>query len=174
MRIILTRPKFRLGESMQKNKGFTLIELIVTIAVLAIVASIAAPSFVSTLASQNLNGASNEIASALGEGRSRAMVIGNTVVVCPNKDVAGANVTEAICVNKLLSSADANQFIDQKRVILVNLPKKVEIKSNNYGVVFKANGTTSSVTSIITCSKNISRTINVALIGSLTQTKGTC
>ncbi len=159
---------------MKKNKGFTLIELMVTIAVLAIVASIAAPSFINTLASQNLNTAANEIASALGEGRSRAMVMSNSVFVCPNKDSAAARVSETICVNKLLSSADANQVVAQNRVILVNIPEKVEIKSNNYGVVFKANGTTSSITSITTCSKNISKTINVALIGSLTQTKGTC
>ncbi len=163
-----------LGKSVQKNKGFTLIELMVTIAVLAIVASIAAPSFRNTLASQNLTGSSNEIASSLVEARSRAMVIGNTVVVCPNKDSAGVKVTEAICVNKLLPSANANQLINQKRVILVNLPKNIEILSTNYGVVFKANGTTDSVTSITVCSANISKTINIALIGSLTQTKGIC
>lgn len=163
------------GGSMQrKEQGFTLIELIVTIAVLAIVASIAAPSFINTLASQNLNGASNEIASALGEGRSRAMVISNTVVVCPDKDSVGAEVTETICVNKLLSSANPSQFINQNRVILVSIPKKVEIKSTNYGVVFNANGTTPSVTSIEICSGNISKIISVALIGSLSQTKGTC
>jgi len=34
-----------MGGAMQKNRGFTLIELMVTIAVLAIVASIAAPTF---------------------------------------------------------------------------------------------------------------------------------
>lgn len=39
---------------MQKEKGFTLIELMVTIAVLAIVASIAAPSFGNLLIKENL------------------------------------------------------------------------------------------------------------------------
>ncbi len=54
MRIILTGAKFCLGERMQKNKGFTLIELMVTIGVLAIVAGMAAPSMTHILRKQRL------------------------------------------------------------------------------------------------------------------------
>ncbi|MDN5418428.1 MAG: prepilin-type N-terminal cleavage/methylation domain-containing protein, partial [Acinetobacter sp.] len=45
---------------MQKNRGFTLIELMVTIAVLAIIASIAAPSFSENIIRQNLDSSGRE------------------------------------------------------------------------------------------------------------------
>lgn len=72
MRIILTGPKFCLGESMQKNKGFTLIELMVTIAVLAIVASIATPSMNDFRKNQQLKEQENKIKLALTEARTEA------------------------------------------------------------------------------------------------------
>ena len=57
-----------MGGVMQKNRGFTLIELMVTIAVLAIVASIAAPSFSENITRQNLDNSAREILFALNEG----------------------------------------------------------------------------------------------------------
>jgi len=73
MRIILTGPKFCLGESMQKNKGFTLIELMVTIAVLAIIASIATPSFTQTIRKNQLIGDTRDFIDLLAETRSEAI-----------------------------------------------------------------------------------------------------
>ena len=73
MRIILTGPKFCLGESMQENKGFTLIELMVTIAVLAIIASIATPSFTQTIRKNQLIGDTRDFIDLLAETRSEAI-----------------------------------------------------------------------------------------------------
>lgn len=62
------------GGAMQKNRGFTLIELMVTIAVLAIVASIAAPSFGDMFQRQNLNKSTQELVLVLNKARSKAVV----------------------------------------------------------------------------------------------------
>ena len=59
---------------MQKNKGFTLIELMVTIAVLAILAGIAAPSFGNMMTQQNLKKSTNELIGVLQEARSKAVL----------------------------------------------------------------------------------------------------
>ena len=65
------------GGSMQrtkKNHGFTLIELMVTIAVMAIIAMLAAPSFNNMLISQNLKTTAFNMKDTLKEARSRAML----------------------------------------------------------------------------------------------------
>lgn len=69
---------------MQKEKGFTLIELMVTIAVLAIVASIAAPSFGNLLQKQNLNRSAQELIGQLNSARSKAVLERREVTVMLN------------------------------------------------------------------------------------------
>lgn len=59
---------------MNKNKGFTLIELMVTLAVLGIIAAMAAPSFGNMLNKQNLNKSSQELITTLNKARSIAVL----------------------------------------------------------------------------------------------------
>jgi type IV fimbrial biogenesis protein FimT len=58
---------------MQKNSGFSLIEMMVVIAIIAIVASIAVPNFIGWLPKQRLGTASRDILSALHQARLRAV-----------------------------------------------------------------------------------------------------
>ena len=63
------------------NSGFTLIELMVTIAIAAIVLGIAIPSFSSTITSNRLTTSANELVTALNLARSEAVKRGQHVVV---------------------------------------------------------------------------------------------
>jgi type IV fimbrial biogenesis protein FimT len=72
---------------MRRLVGFTLIELIVTIAVAAILASLAAPSFRQFIASQRIKNASFDVVSALSMARSEA-VTRNTDVYFGTSDWA--------------------------------------------------------------------------------------
>ncbi|MEQ1070164.1 Type IV fimbrial biogenesis protein FimT [Acinetobacter lwoffii] len=58
---------------MKKNKGFTLIELMVTIAVLAIIAGMAAPSFGEIIRKNELNQEAQNLIFLLQEARSDAI-----------------------------------------------------------------------------------------------------
>lgn len=58
---------------MRKNRGFTLIELIVTIAVLAIIATITAPSFMQMIRSNQLTKDTRNFIDLLAETRSEAI-----------------------------------------------------------------------------------------------------
>nr|WP_257233473.1 prepilin-type N-terminal cleavage/methylation domain-containing protein [Acinetobacter sp. YH12043] len=70
-----------LGKSVQKNKGFTLIELMVTIAVLAIVASIAAPKFQDTMDKRSIQRTSTDLEKALVQARADAVLYRKEVTV---------------------------------------------------------------------------------------------
>ena len=59
---------------MNKNKGFTLIELVVTLLVLSIVSAIAVPSLISMFRSQNLNKSTQELRAIFTEARGKADV----------------------------------------------------------------------------------------------------
>lgn len=58
---------------MRRNSGFTLIELMVVIAIVAILASLAAPSFKSLLAKKRVEGVMSELVTDLEYARSEAV-----------------------------------------------------------------------------------------------------
>jgi len=68
--------------------GFTLIELMVTISIAAILLSMAIPSFVSTIQSNNLTTHTNELISALNLARSEAIKRGVQVTLARKSDTA--------------------------------------------------------------------------------------
>ena len=55
-----------------RNAGFTLIELLVVVALAAIILTLAAPSFTSTLARKRLEGVASELATDIQYARSEA------------------------------------------------------------------------------------------------------
>ena len=71
---------------MQGKRGFTLIELMVTIAVMAIIAMIAAPSMSNMVAKQRLNSTTRELANTLSQARSQAALLRKEVTVTLNSD----------------------------------------------------------------------------------------
>lgn len=72
-------------------KGFTMIELVVTMAVLAILVALAAPSFTSVINNNRLTGNANELLSTLQSARMEAVRRNAQVVICRNDDPDGGN-----------------------------------------------------------------------------------
>ncbi len=67
-------------------RGFTVIELMVTVAVLAILTTVAAPSFVDFLRNSELTSLTNKLVSAINTARSEAMKTGRNAYVVPASD----------------------------------------------------------------------------------------
>lgn len=68
--------------------GFTLIELLVTMVILAIVLSIAVPSFITLVQNSRLVGQTNDLVTSLNYARSEAIKRGVRVSVCSRLDNA--------------------------------------------------------------------------------------
>ncbi|WP_420839532.1 GspH/FimT family pseudopilin [Dechloromonas hankyongensis] len=81
-------------QSLPLPKGFTIIELVITIAVLGIVITLAAPSFQRTIAANRAQAVSMDLASALMQARAEAVKRATKVTLCKSVDVASnANPT---------------------------------------------------------------------------------
>ncbi|MCD9086513.1 GspH/FimT family pseudopilin [Stenotrophomonas sp. SY1] len=75
--------------------GFTLVELMVTIAVLAIIAAIAVPSMQGIIKSNRLSAASTELVAALQLARAEAVRRNARVTVCASDDGLACTATDA-------------------------------------------------------------------------------
>ena len=72
--------------SLRWSKGFTLLELMVTIAIVAILAAIAFPSFQTTIRSNRVSSANNEVIGLVNLARSEAIRSGRGGGVCGSSD----------------------------------------------------------------------------------------
>ncbi|WP_323003098.1 GspH/FimT family pseudopilin [Denitromonas sp.] len=66
------------------NRGFTLVELMITLAIMAIIAAFAAPSFTRLIEDNRVTTQANDLLSSLSLARSEAVKRGVTVTVTPN------------------------------------------------------------------------------------------
>lgn len=108
------------------SKGFTLVELMVTVSVLAILVGLALPDLRSFLVSNRLSSDVNGLIGLLNYARSEAIVRNQNVVVCPKTN--GAGIT---CVNtqfwgefetQVFVDVDGNNQRDATDVLLKTIP----------------------------------------------------
>ncbi|HZD53197.1 MAG TPA: GspH/FimT family pseudopilin [Woeseiaceae bacterium] len=76
---------------MHRESGFTLYELLVTVAVAGIILSFGVPGFMSFIANSRATTHTNDVVTALNLARSEAVRRGAAVTVCSSSDAATCN-----------------------------------------------------------------------------------
>lgn len=92
---------------MRKPDGFTLVEMLVTVAILAILLGLAAPSFTAYILNTKLTTQANALSADLQAARSEASRRNVTVVVCASSDNSTCN-TSASWSDKRIVFADSD------------------------------------------------------------------
>jgi type IV fimbrial biogenesis protein FimT len=88
--VILPVSKAKRARRFFVYQGFTLIELMVTIAIVAILVTFAAPSFQRTIAQNAINSAISTLSSDINFARSEALKRGLSVTLCPTNSTNDA------------------------------------------------------------------------------------
>lgn len=136
----------------KSQKGVTLVELMVTVAVLAIVLTIAVPSFSGIIAANRLTGPANEALSALHFARSEAIRLNRSIDVCKSNAAGTACDANAGAWPGLLviRPAAAGQAVVLRQIMfdpaLVVNGRHALIRFNAEGFIRAANNTAISGT----------------------------
>jgi type IV fimbrial biogenesis protein FimT len=88
------------------NKGFTLVELMVVIAIVAIVSAIALPSLTAFIDSTRFSAQANDLVAALSYARSEAVKRNADVSICPSTDGAACASSSSWSTGWLVTLAD--------------------------------------------------------------------
>lgn len=151
----VTRP------AMLPNKGFTFIELMVVLAIIVIIASVAAPGMQGLLAGNRLTSVSNTLVGALRYARSEAVIANQAVSVCSSAD-------QASCGGSWADGALVVRADNAVLRVLPALPGDVAVAGNT--IQFDADGQLPALATLAISSEaaGSARTVRVTRIGQAT------
>lgn len=144
--------------------GFTLVELIITIAILAIIALMAAPSFATMYSRQKLESSARELVMKISEARSQAVLLRQSTGVCL-ASLSNDDCATAIAIPKA----------ETQRIFIARLDHGVtSANSSSTNLSFRRNGSLAVQKNFILERKNLSYCIQVGVIGDTTIKEGAC
>lgn len=148
---------------MHSHNGFSLIELMVVIAIIAIIAGIGVPSFRTLTLDSRLNSTANQLLGALRLARSEAITLRSNITVC------AANTSNSACASGTDWSGGM-LLLNGTEVIRV-IPAAASgltITSSHNSAAFRANGTLSPASLVLTigeAERSKSHAVKVNAIG---------
>ncbi len=161
--------------------GFTMVELIITIAILAVGLVLAVPSIRVTMANNQIAVANNSIMAGFNLARSEAITRGNGVVICPSRDGNNCDNNRWNTGWIVFDDTDGNGVMVAEEMIRSSSRESDVTRSGLSGnVTFQADGTTTlgASTSITICFSNLAittkcREISINRFGAITSKSST-
>lgn len=144
---------------MKGQKGFTLVELMVTVAIAAILISIAIPSFSSMITNNRLNTISSDLAEVISFARSESIKRNRSITFCR---AAAANSTGCTTgtswshwiVKQNVTSSDEDDVINRGSISSHNGSIQVTTDNiTNSGISFTTDGLARSNSSLLSGAK---------------------
>lgn len=167
--------------SVARLRGFTLIELMVTLVVGGILAVIAVPAMTTFVESNRLTATTNDLIVAINAGRSEAIKRGVPVIMCKSSSGTGCSTTGTWQTGWVLFvDVDASGGWTTNDIMLRSheaVPPTMTIAAAANSIVFKSLGTISSGAGGYTiCNTKIKkqRLINLQALGQTSILEGSC
>lgn len=126
----------------ERSTGFSIIELMVAIALIAVVSAIATPSLRSLLVRSDIRSAANDLSIAMHLAKSEAIKQNRQVTVCPSSNGTGCTSTASYEVGWIVKTG-TTAWVTGDRLIADYMPlPKVTMTSNKNAaaITFLANG----------------------------------
>lgn len=131
------------------RRGFTVVELMVVVAVMGILAAIAAPNMTALINANRLSGQAGELTTTLQLARSEAVRRNARVTVCPSSNGTTCASSTAWTRWIVLGAANAT---DAAEVIRDNTPaSSVQVSGPATGIVFRPSGLIDAQTTVTAC-----------------------
>ena len=129
----------------QRNQGFTLIELMVVVGVVAIIASVAVPGLQAFVANNRQAGAGYELLSSLYFARDEAVTRNVQVAICPSADGTGCDAVGWEAGHIVFVDGDGDGALDATEETLARtepLPAGLTVRSAEYAdfLIYRPNG----------------------------------
>jgi type IV fimbrial biogenesis protein FimT len=163
-----------------KSLGFTIIEMMVVVAIIAILSMMALPGFQNLMINQRAAGIASRLADSLNLARMTAITMGKPVIVCPM--LPGSSMQQQACLPStntwsawlVFMDNNANNIDDTGEVLKYyeDIPLNTITSPTSNSVTFDAAGFVSSGSKLFTinppgCTGKNARTIELTPSGSV-------
>ena len=131
--------------NLRRPAGFTLIELMVALAVAAVLTVVAVPSFADLLRSNRVSGTSNNLLTGINLARSEAIKSNRGGGICASTNGSSCSASAADWVSGWIVWADLNNngtldVAPDERIRIEGAQRQVTLTSSAAAVVFNARG----------------------------------
>ena len=155
------------------SRGFTLVELMITVAVMVILAAIATPSMTAMLNNSRAAGQTEELVASLQLARAEAIRRNARVTVCAG--TGGVCNGSATWANWTIFGRDNTAATPTTDVIRdTNASDSVQVTGPAAGIVFKPSGLIDTQQTLQVVKAGQQRCIRVLISGVVTASKGAC